>query len=439
MKIAYVIKRIVPAHDETGSSVASWAIVKSAQMLGHEVIIISYDVRRTGPGRAGVPIEKVYAAADAARKQGIKVFVLEEEKREKTLSSRISNWWQSIRKVLSPRPEDVYNGFRYGERVRKILRDEGVEVVWVWAADGASAVYDYLREMAASVVSLTDLDHIAREARRDRLKADGSLLNRISHTRQTISDRKLQEQVIDLVKPFDLVINHAFHHGEWWIDRGVRHLQYFPIPVLPNNSISGFIDHSQQTICKIVLVGYVTGNATLPGLKLLGEAIAPSLEKTLSPQELARLEIHIIGRGTLPKAVALLFESRPYIKVRGYVENLSAELNTSSIVLVPTPIELGFRTRIAEAFMYGACVIAHQANAKGMPELIHGENILLGASGPEIANHMADCLRNPSRRQKLSVRARETYVQQYDGLAVCSKILQQIPPIVKRRRGAPNR
>lgn len=434
MKIAYVIKRIVPAHDETGSSVASWAIVKSAQMLGHEVIIISYDIRRTGPGRAGVPIEKVYAAADAARREGFKVFVLEEDKREKRLSDRLSNWWQSIRKVLSPRPEDVYNGFRYSERVRKILRDERVEVVWVWAADGASAVQASFSEILATVVSLTDLDHIAREARRERLRTGGSILDNISYERQKFSDRKLQGQVIDLVKPFDLVINHAFHHGQWWIDRGVQHLQYFPIPVLPDASVSGVIDHARQTICKIVLVGYVTGNATLPGLKLLGESIAPSLDKILSSDELARLEIHIIGRGTLPREVAQLFEPRPYIKVRGYVENLSVELNSSSIVLVPTPIELGFRTRIAEAFMYGACVIAHVANAKGMPELIHGENILLGASGPEIASHIAECSRNPSLRQKLSARARETYVKQYDGLAVCSKILLQIPPIIERRK-----
>jgi hypothetical protein len=291
MKIAYVIKRIVPAHDETGSSVASWAIVKSAQKLGHDVIIISYDIRRPRPGRAGVPIEKVYSAADAARKEGFKVFVLEEEKTAKKLSERFSKWWQSIRKVLSPRPDDVYNGFRYTNRIRTILRDEKVEVAWVWAADGASAVHSSLPELQATVVSLTDLDHVAREARRDRLKSEGSILDQISYIRQKFSDRKLQEQVVDLVKPFDLVINHAFHHGQWWIDRGIRHLQYFPIPVLPNNSISGLIDHSTQNNCKIVLVGYVTGNATLPGLKLLGEEIAPSLEKTLSPEELARLEI----------------------------------------------------------------------------------------------------------------------------------------------------
>jgi len=434
MKIAYVIKRIVPAHDETGSSVASWAIVKSAQMLGHDVIIISYDIRRTGPGRAGVPIEKVYAAADAARKEGFKVFVLEEDKPKKTLLDRFSNWWQSIRKVISPRPEDVYNGFRYADRVQKILRDEYVEVAWVWAADGASAVHSSLADLQATVVSLTDLDHVAREARRERLKAEGSALNSISYQRQKFSDRNLQQQIVDVVKPFDLVINHAFHHGQWWIDRGVQHLQYFPIPVLPNPAISGAIDHSRQTACKIVLVGYVTGNATLPGLKLLGEEIAPALERTLAREELARLEIHIIGRGNLPKDVAQTYEPRSYIKVRGYVENLPAELKSSSIVLVPTPIELGFRTRIAEAFMYGACVIAHQANSKGMPELKHGDNILLGTTGSEIAAHIADCFRNPAMRQRLSARARETYVDQYDGLAVCSKILQQIPPIVEKRR-----
>jgi hypothetical protein len=50
--------------------------------------------------------------------------------------------------------------------------------------------------------------------------------------------------------------------------------------------------------------------------------------------------------------------------------------------LAPTPINLGTRTRIIEGFSYGVCIVAHEGNALGNPQIIDGENTLLAGDGP---------------------------------------------------------
>ena len=79
------------------------------------------------------------------------------------------------------------------------------------------------------------------------------------------------------------------------------------------------------------------------------------------------------------------------------------------MVLVPTPIRLGVRVRILTAFSYGACVVAHSANALGIPELEHGENVLLGRNARELADSVARAIAEPELRRRTSAGARATY------------------------------
>ena len=92
---------------------------------------------------------------------------------------------------------------------------------------------------------------------------------------------------------------------------------------------------------------------------------------------------------------------------------LTGEFLSADIVLVTVPAKTGPRSRIINAFSFGACVVAHCNNQIGLPELSHGDNILLGASGAEIAELVCLAAGNPDLRKRLGKAGRHTYEKSF--------------------------
>jgi O-antigen biosynthesis protein len=101
--------------------------------------------------------------------------------------------------------------------------------------------------------------------------------------------------------------------------------------------------------------------------------------------------------------------SRPNVRFVGHVERAADEFQAADALLVPTPIRLGARVRILTAFSHGCPVVAHDANALGIPELVDGDNVLLGTTAAELADAAVRLLADESLRRTLARRGRETY------------------------------
>ena len=98
----------------------------------------------------------------------------------------------------------------------------------------------------------------------------------------------------------------------------------------------------------------------------------------------------------------------PAVRLTGHVEPPDDEFLGAEVVLVPTPIETGPRVRILTAFAYGCCVVAHQANALGIPELADGENALLAETDGLVAATLR-ALRDRPLRERLGAAGRGLY------------------------------
>jgi glycosyltransferase involved in cell wall biosynthesis len=122
------------------------------------------------------------------------------------------------------------------------------------------------------------------------------------------------------------------------------------------------------------------------------------------------------------------------VKRRGYVEDIHEEFRAADILLVPTPIDLGFRVRIAEGFSFGCCVVAHRANALGMPELCDGETTLMDDTGSGLAEAVVRCLRSTALRDQLGAAARATFEQVLDGRIVCNQMVDELEFLASRSR-----
>lgn len=65
----------------------------------------------------------------------------------------------------------------------------------------------------------------------------------------------------------------------------------------------------------------------------------------------------------------------PSVRLRGQLNVVKRAFLASDVLLVPTPINLGTRTRVIEGFSYGCCIVAHETNALGISQMIDRENV----------------------------------------------------------------
>ena len=178
---------------------------------------------------------------------------------------------------------------------------------------------------------------------------------------------------------------------------------------------------------KILLIGQMAATFTRYGLQLFADEILPILERKLGPE---KAEIHLVGSGTLPENLARQLDS-PMVKIRGWVESADSEYLSADIVLVPNQVKMGQRTKIMHALSCGCCVVAHRANTAEAPELIDGENILIGENGAELAEAIIRALSEPGLKERIGANARQTYEQNYAAEVTGPPLVAELEKLVK--------
>jgi glycosyltransferase involved in cell wall biosynthesis len=155
----------------------------------------------------------------------------------------------------------------------------------------------------------------------------------------------------------------------------------------------------------ILIIGHLRGATTLAGLDLFADSILPALSERLGADG---FEVRIVGGYEPPPALREKLE-HPAVKFLGQIAPPDDEFLSADVMLVPTPVKMGQRTRIMTAMSFGCCVVAHSANRLGIPDLVHGENILLADDGPGLVDELVTALGDPDLRERLGRSGRRTY------------------------------
>ena len=424
-----VLTRQLPYPTGIGSATTVWSLVQTLLHRNHEVHLCCYGFEGSesewwnGNGHS--------QALNGMREMKVKVHLL------RTRPPVTGSLWQArvdlVRKALSPVTSDFYAGPLYSKELSVLLTDVTPDAICAWTVDAVAATANGLSSRIPRLALLTDLDHLARQFRR-RYRPSQSLKGKLYECIDVLADRRLPTLISTLLSDCDAVVEFAAHHCEWLRDQGVTKAKYLPIPVLDEAGPDWYslrrAARLGKRVLKISLIGNVSGIATLPGLQILASEILPQLEARADTDT---FEVHVIGGGSLPPHL-LKALNRPYVKMRGYLKDIHAEFCSSDILLVPTPIALGTRTRIAEGFSFGCCVVAHRANSLGMPELRDGQNVLLGDTGQQIAEAAVRCLNSFGLRERLGTEARATFEQKLEGRLVCEQIICDLERVVLTSR-----
>ena len=89
----------------------------------------------------------------------------------------------------------------------------------------------------------------------------------------------------------------------------------------------------------------------------------------------------------------------------------------------------GTYTRLPYLMSSGICIIAHINLKNSVPELVNGENILLGETPEEISSLIFKALNNSSLVEKIGKNARETFNKKFSGYSVAKSFTKNLESI----------
>jgi glycosyltransferase involved in cell wall biosynthesis len=299
-------------------------------------------------------------------------------------------------------PEGLYPTLRDAPAVRRAIEQLAPDAVLVYGFEALAAS----REVAAPrFAAMSDPPHIAR--REQALRRWRSSPRQLPTAREAVGLRALLRSQarlsVELLHGCQAVGAFAHHHAEWLRGRGIP-CRYYRTPIADPGPSSPARTARPGMPPQLLLVGHLRGTATLDGLQVF-QGMLPILERELGPEG---FEVRIVGGYNPPRELAGL-QQHPSVTFAGFVDDVDREFRQADVVVVPVSIKLGVRVRILTAFSFGRAVVAHAANALGIPEAVHGENCLLGRNAQELAQQVALAVREPQLRSRLGDGARATY------------------------------
>jgi len=211
----------------------------------------------------------------------------------------------------------------------------------------------------------------------------------------------------------------SIYHQNTWSDPGAERLDLErPDP-----------RSSSRTIKIIGHIGYLNRTGSTYGLKFLLVDLLPVLEEVMDSLD---YRIHIIGGGeAVPSLQPRL--RHDHIVVRGFVEDLDAELRSSDMVLLLNnagPYQAAF-TRHIVVWSMSLCLIVHANSKKAIPEIVHMENALVGATPFEIAQMIYLAATDRDLNRRIRQGGRSTYEKYFTPHVVAEALSKEISSLVR--------
>jgi glycosyltransferase involved in cell wall biosynthesis len=416
LKIALLVAGAVPNPTVSGGSVTSWAVLTELLANGHEVtVVVLMDPELYDPS-------DVRVAERAARVRALGADVVEVTSGSAAyFRSRPRGAVQRVRRAWRPLDEELYPNLVDAPAVGRAVEASGAEAAFVYHFEMLAASRGLRVPRLAAVGDPPHLSALFRF--RERLPDPRALRGAVRLQTQLRHQPRL---LVRFLNECEASGAFAAHHANWLRRRGARECRYLHTPVPdpgPPRAEGGSAERPT-----ILLVGHLKGVVTLEGLRLFATGILPRLEQELGPEG---FEVRIAGGYEPPAELARALD-RPSVRRLGHVEGMEDDFRAAHVLLVPNSIDLGVRVRILTGFSFGSCVVSHRANERGIPELAHGRNALVGESPEQLASQVLEAIGDDALRRRLGEGARETYERHFAPAVAVGELASTLERIAGR-------
>lgn len=331
-----------------------------------------------------------------------------------------------LRQAMSTDPALFYPSYALREEMVRRVEDAGADIVFhLWCSAAHAACADVERPIFAYA---GNPDHYSMAAR---LKHPAlfdiprrTLRNRAKLGLWGTAYERFERVVLRLTGTARWLGCVSAPNARFYSERGHPNAFYIQNmwPRLEPAAETGRVDPEQGKIVGNLGGQYATGNTF--GLWFLGREILPELDRRLGD----RYTVHLYGAGSLSPPVAEAVR-HPRVVNRGFVDDIDAELRSARVFLLANNSNPDFvvgHTRILHAWSLDSCLVAHRNMALAMPEIVHGENALLGESGAEMAEHVAAALSDEELRRRIAEGGRRTWEEHFVPSVVVGRVLERI-------------
>ncbi|MDJ0836105.1 MAG: glycosyltransferase family 4 protein [Acidobacteriota bacterium] len=390
MKLLFVSSNRYPYPTGNGAAVLMHALITCYRRLGYEVTLVPASLRNPEDREKAEPYWEA---------EGVPVHRIPAVMAVKTHKSRAA----LVRRALLPRLSDHFHMHDVpASGLQEFVVSGGFDLVvsYGWEALGVIAGLDHPDKVASLVDPLDSLIELMAAQNRfgfSMTKLRGWLKFKAASHKPAYADL--------LLSKVHHIFEHAYQHCEELRARGYRNAHYFPHPLPRQDELPPKQPSDQVTV---LILGSLKGTAGRYGFEFFLDKVMPRLEPKLAKLD-RRVVFRIVGHGELKSELRERLEANPYCDFVGFVDKVEPEFAGADIMLVNIPVAHGFRTRIAEAFGYGKCVVAHAANATGMPELRDEDNALTAADPDLFTQKLLRAIEDPELRVRLGRKARETF------------------------------
>lgn len=330
-----------------------------------------------------------------------------------------------VHSLLTNRPDRYLVGTDEGAKLQSAIQGTQPDIVLtIWA------------EIATNLVSTFPIKHrVTYAGNPDHKVLDGrlELAERLGDVAPSERLRNLMRRWVtkkahlQVTRRFDLMWNVAANDAADYRREGIkaRYLQnMWPAAVTKDWAAERDASEQLEPLKIVGNVGNLSATGNSFGLLTLATAIVPELRRILGED---RFEVHLFGGGTPHPAVEPLLADK-HVKVRGFVDDLDAEILSAPIFLVANNshrFKVG-HTRFLHAWSLGAAVVGFADSAEAMPEIIDGHNAMLGKSAIEVAQCIADLARDPQKRRLIAENGAITLRDRFAPRLVTEQILADI-------------
>jgi glycosyltransferase involved in cell wall biosynthesis len=382
--------------------------------LGHDVVLQPLLEHE----RDGTLTEAEERAIDWAAGRGIEVLP--------TLQASGEAWWgprDIVRRALSSNPQLFFPAYALRDEMTRRVSDSSADVVFeLWSGHALAACADVDVPMFAYY---GNPDHRALGARLKHPElfdvATATLRNRIRVQLMKLATQQRKRANIALMRSARWSANVCATDAKFFADHGHPNAFYIqnmwakseleaPTPAAENKIVGS--------------MGALSGTGNTFGLAFLANEVLPALDRCLGEE----YSVHIFGAGEPTKAVAAALE-HPRVQRRGYVDDIDGELRSAKLFLIMNNNNLDFiagHTRVLHVWSLGCCLIAHRNMALAMPEIVHGENALLGETGDEVAELVQRALADEDLRQRIAAGGRATFEREFLPSTVMRRVVERI-------------
>lgn len=350
-------------------------------------------------------------ARAAYRRLGVEVIVIPHRK----AVSQPRGWGSSVRILMRPSLADIWaNDYATRPLVIEAIERIKPDCVLPFAFD--AVLYTHGLTVAPRMGVQAEGPHINTYVnwRYSPLVEPGISLAYLRYSLRAFLLQILQERLYaEVTRGLTIAAFQGPHYVNWAKRRGLSNAVFATTPT-PDPAGPQWREMRaaapRNPKCRILMIGHLYSTSNRSGLPIFFHEILPTLEAEWG---IGNFEIHIVGRDDMMPKQFDAWRQHPALVFRGPVYPADHEFLTADVLLVPVPARTGSRVRIINGFSYGCCIVAHTANALGIPELKHNENVLMADTGRGIAHQVIRAAKDPDLRRHLGENGRNVYEQAY--------------------------